>query len=78
MDRQQLSREMWKVTAGLYWDSRVGGVCACAHTLLEGEVGITICLWTQLCQSLALSLGGIHLMSLSLSVICYNMEEQMV
>lgn len=31
MDRQQLSREMWKVTAGLYWDSRVGA-CVRART----------------------------------------------
>ena len=53
-------------------------MCVCARMLLGGEVGITICLWSQLCQSLALSLGGIHLMSLSLSFICYNMEEQMV
>lgn len=66
--------EMWRVTAGLYWDYRVGA-CVCVCAVLGVEVGITICLGAQLCQSLALSLGGIPLTSLSLSFISYNMEE---
>ena len=38
MDRQQLSRETWKVTAGLYWDSRVGA-CVCVRACFwEGRL----------------------------------------